>query len=144
VRRVVKVPNVAMSMVLALLALLSLSACASPVPSVSVFPLPSGEYVLPTEAPLDVPSGAAAVCAGMAINAVVRGDAADLRVAWLVDVDLGSRIDVVWPSGYRARFAPRLEVLDGAGTVVLRDGDHVTGGCVTGDGHLLLLNPPFK
>jgi hypothetical protein len=58
--------------------------------------------------------------------------------------DLGGRIDVIWPPGYRARFTPNLEVLDGSGVIVIRAGDSVTGGCVTADPSILLLEPPFR
>jgi hypothetical protein len=41
----------------------------------------------------------------------------------------GRRENLLWPAGYRARFAPGLEVLDPSGRVVAREGDRVTGGC---------------
>jgi hypothetical protein len=107
-------------------------------------PLASGEIALPTETPVSLPSGAIEACAGVGIGAVLHGDAADPRVAWLVS-DLGSRIDVVWPPGYRARFAPDLQVLDAGDAVVLKAGDPVTGACVLSeDPRILLLEPPFK
>jgi hypothetical protein len=43
----------------------------------------------------------------------------------------GARTDLSWPVGYSARFVPTLEVLDGSGRVVGRDGTLVTGGCST-------------
>ncbi|HXR27806.1 MAG TPA: hypothetical protein VN771_08065 [Candidatus Baltobacteraceae bacterium] len=131
-------------------ALLGLSACAAPIspsavtPSSSAAPLASGEIALPTESPVSLPSGAIEVCGGVGISAVLRGNVADPRVAWLVDNDLGTRIDVVWPPGYRAKFTPNLEVLDENGVVLLRAGDAVTGGCVTANAPTLLLEPPFK
>jgi hypothetical protein len=64
-------------------------------------------------------------------------------LAWLVN-NLGTRHDVVWPAGYRARFIPKLEVLDADGTVVLREGDPVTGACVTSEPGVYLLMPPFS
>jgi hypothetical protein len=104
-------------------------------------PLASGEIALPIEPPVSLPPGAVEACAGVGLSAVLHGDAADPHVAWLVN-DLGTRIDVMWPPGYRARFTPNLEVLDGSEVVVIRAGDPVTGGCVTAD--LLLLEPPFR
>jgi hypothetical protein len=101
-----------------------------------------GEVVLPTEVPQVLPSGMTEACAGIGLDAVLHGAPNDPRVAWLIN-NLGTRIDAIWPVGYRARFAPTLEVLDAAGDVVLREGDPVTGGCVAGDGHLLL-EPPFS
>ena len=112
----------------------------SPAPAESLAP---GEVALPTEVPQVLPSGVLEACAGVGLDAVLHGDPYDPRVAWLIN-NLGTRIDVIWPVGYRARFAPTLEVLDAAGLVVLREGDPVTGGCVTGDPLLLQLEPPFK
>ena len=112
-------------------------------PSTSVALLADGEIALPTEPPISVAPGVATACAGVGLGAVLHGDAADPRVAWLVDTWHGTRIDVVWPPGYRARFAPDLEVLDASGVVVLRAGDAVTGGCGTVDPGILLLEPPF-
>ncbi len=105
--------------------------------------LAPGEVALPTEVPQVLPSGVLEACAGVGLDAVLHGAPNDPRVAWLIN-NLGTRIDVIWPVGYRARFAPTLEVLDPAGDVVLREGDPVTGGCVTGDPLLLQLESPFK
>ena len=75
---------------------------------------------------------------------MLHGDAHDPLVAWLADATTHARRDVVWPPGYRARFAPRLEVLDPSGVVVLREGDVVRDACgVTDDGRLYLA-PPFR
>ena len=68
-------------------------------------------------------------CRGVGVTAVLAGDATDPRVAWLVG-PAGGRQDIIWPPGFTARFAPRLEILDGAGAVVLRAGDKIEGGCV--------------
>ena len=70
-------------------------------------------------------------CRGIGLDATLTGDPGDPRVAWLIGRG-GDRIDVVWPAGFRARFSPLIEILDPSGTVVLRDGDPVTGGCTTG------------
>ena len=126
--------------------LLALSACgAPPVPSAappSSSPLPaSGALALATDPPVEYPSGGVAVCAGIALSAVLHGDATDPHIAWLI-ADPGKRVEVTWPPGYRARFTPNLEVLDGSEVVVIRAGDPVIGGCVTAD--LLLLEPPFR
>lgn len=113
-------------------------------PSFSVAPLASGEIALPTERPVSLEPGVATACAGVGLGALLHGDASDARATWLVDTSNGTRIDVVWPPGYRARFAPDLEVLDASGVVVLRAGDAVTGGCGTVDAGILLLEPPFN
>jgi hypothetical protein len=138
-----------MRYIVAVTALLVMSACASPpspsatTPSSSAMPLASGEIALPTEPSVSLPPGVVEACGGVGLSAVLHGDTADPHVAWLVS-DLGTRIDVIWPPGYRARFSPNLEVLDGSGIIVIRTGDPVTGGCVTADPSILLLEPPFQ
>jgi hypothetical protein len=78
-------------------------------------------------------------CRGVSLDAHVTGSPTDPRLAWLVS-DRGGRQDVVWPAGFRARFTPKLEVLDRNGYVVFRDGDGVHEGCATGpDAHGPLL-----
>lgn len=142
--------NVVMRHIVTVAALLVMVGCAAPISpsalnlSTSPMPLAPGEVALTTEPPLSLPPGAVEGCAGIGLTAVLHGDAADPHVAWLVN-DLGTRIDVMWPEGYRARFAPNLEVLDGNGVVVIRAGDPVTGACVVNaDTRTLLLEPPFK
>lgn len=70
-------------------------------------------------------------CRGIGLDAMLTGSPSDPRIAWLTGSG-GRRIDITWPPGYTARFTPRLEVLDGTGDVVFRDGSQVTGGCTTG------------
>lgn len=70
-------------------------------------------------------------CRGVGFDGHITGDPFDPQLAWLVG-DGGDRRDVIWPPGYTARFAPRLEVLDEKGNVAFRDGDAVGGGCTTG------------
>lgn len=77
-------------------------------------------------------------CRGIGLAATIAGSPSDARVAWL-SVD-GQRRDVVWPTGFSARFAPRLEILDAFGTVVFREGDQIDGAC-TGPGDLLVVRP---
>jgi len=60
------------------------------------------------------------LCLWVGLDATLRGDPDDPDVAWLAYP--GGRVEVVWPPGYRARFAPRLEILDPRGRVVLREG----------------------
>lgn len=110
---------------------LSLAACAGK-GAVS-----SSEFALPT-----VPSAVSSACRGVGLRATLHGDPSDPRIAWVV-YDGGGRRDVIWPTGYRARFAPRLEVLDTDGRVVLGEGDRIEGACVTDDPNVLLLVPPF-
>lgn len=126
--------------VVVLAAIVLLAACSAPAPSASL--LPPGEFALPTEAPIELPSGAVEACGGIAIEARLHGDPADPHLAWLVD-NSGLRREVVWPPGYRARFSPSLEVLAPTGVAVLREDDPVSAACVTGDPGILLLEPPF-
>jgi hypothetical protein len=76
---------------------------------------------------------------------VLTGDAHDPRVAWLENDFATGRTEIVFPPGFTARFSPRLEILNAAGLVVARAGDHIDGGCLTGlpslDGPLLVLGP---
>jgi hypothetical protein len=105
----------------------------------SVRTLPSGDLALPTINQLSY-----SLCAGVGADAVLHGSGTDPRIAWLVSNapgNAGARIDVAWPAGYRARFAPRLEILDENGAVVLTDGAHITGICSFGPP--AVLEPPF-
>jgi hypothetical protein len=103
--------------------------------------LPSGALALPTTNQL-----AGGACAGVGVDAVLHGSAADPRIAWLtenLDPAAPARLDVVWPAGYRARFAPGLEILDENAKVVLQEGDRVTGLCSGVEG-VPYLQPPFS
>jgi hypothetical protein len=87
-------------------------------------------------------------CRGIGLEgATLVGSISDPRVTWLRSSN-GSRIDLVWPPGYSARFAPRLEVLNESGLVVFREGDQVEGGCAKGSqedpSSIVLLDPPFR
>jgi hypothetical protein len=86
--------------------------------------------------------GAPQACAGVGLAAVLHGDPSDQRVAWLENLVDGSRLDVLWPAGYRARFAPSLEVLDASGATVAREGDAIEGACVVGDDQLEVAPEP--
>lgn len=124
---------------------LLLAACASPPapPSPTAAPTPSGPtlYALPTAAWLVLgPNQSPMACAGVGLDAIARGSVGDPRHVWLANqMAGGSRIDLVWPRGYAARFTPDLEVIDAQGRVVLREGQHVDGGCVTGQDRVLWL-----
>ena len=105
--------------------------------------LAPGEVALPLPSPFAIPSGTKVACAGVGIDATLHGSASDPHLAWLEN-NLGTRIEVVWQPGYRARFTPKLEVLDESDEVVLREGDHIPSGCVTDDPGTLRLIGPFK
>jgi hypothetical protein len=114
-----------------LFAILS-AACVAPAPSQAPTPEPSS-FRLATTWPL-------AGCAGIGFDGSLQGDPSDPRVAWIVVG--GRRVEVVWPTGFQARFDPRLEILDATDTVVLREGDPVTGGCTLE--HEIYVAPPFE
>ncbi len=76
-------------------------------------------------------------CRGVGVDAVLHGDMAAPDVAWLTRRD-GIRHDIVWPSGYRARFNPDLEVIDADGHIAFREGDRIDGACTAGTRLLLV------
>jgi hypothetical protein len=127
---------------LAIVLVLMLAACSPSGVTPAGSPLPSGQFALPTAQPRDLPSGVALGCSSMLTPSVLRGNAADSHKAWLVGYD-DKRIELVWPEGYRARFAPSLEVLDRTEQVVLEAGDFVDGTCGIGDPGGQLMQPPF-
>jgi hypothetical protein len=76
---------------------------------------------------------------------VLRGSETDLRIGWLEDATGSTtrqRRDAIWPAGYRARFAPGLEILGENGNVVPRDGSQITGLC--SGGNVSVMEPPFQ
>jgi hypothetical protein len=95
----------------------------------------AGCGLLSAGATFDLPGPASAGmgCRGVGLrDTTVTGSIDDPHLAWLVQS--GQRLDVVWAAGLRARFDPRLEIIDEIGTVRLRDGDPVTGACTARDG----------
>ena len=51
-------------------------------------------------------------CRGVGLTAILRGDPADPHLAWIEQFpDGGGRREVVWPSGFTARFDPQLEII---------------------------------
>ena len=84
------------------------------------------------------------ICAGVGTVATLAGSPTDPRVAWMVD-PMGGRHEIVWPSGFTARFDPDLVVLDATGKVVYRAGDPINGGCATNlEGSPLLIVPALS
>lgn len=83
-------------------------------------PLASGEFVLANPSPPLGPSGIALVCGGVGLDATLQGDPADPHLVWLDNtVPNGAvRVEAKWPPGYRVRFDPDAEVLDGTDHVV--------------------------
>ena len=88
-------------------------------------------YPLPT-----VPAGSQ-WCRGVGYDGILRGDPSDPRLAWAEQETPNHvvlRRDLVWPTGYTARFTPQLEILDASRQVRFLAGDVIGGGCVTGPG----------
>ena len=114
----------------------------------TIAPLTPGEIELATEPSVSIPSGVSLACGGVGLDAVVAGDPTDPRLVWLVNQSpgsgSGSRVDVVWPTGYRARFSPSLVVLDASDTVRIRAGDRVGGACRVLPDERVYLQPPFE
>lgn len=105
---------------------------ASLVVSVAVMACEAGPEALRYPLPVaDAPNR----CRGIGFEAIIFGDEADPRLAWLV-ARTGREFLLVWPPGWSARFDPKLEVLDQGGRVRLRQGDRIQGVCPKGPGAL--------
>ena len=113
-----------------LLVLIVLAACTSTsLPSVAPAPLRSGYVAITTLLGIK-PSADNAACMGVGFgDAYLRGDPAAAEPVW-IELASGSggdaRRSVTWPAGFRARFAPRLALLDASGRIVAREGDLLT------------------
>jgi hypothetical protein len=115
------------------------AACAAPQPSQSGAPTTNeiSGILLPSSVVWPVPPASPQPCAGVGLDATLRGDPSDPAITWLEDRATGARIAVTWPAGFRARFVPALEVMDLTGRVVHREADLIDGACVDGDGLVL-------
>jgi len=101
------------------------------------------ELPLPTTRAEPPPPDVIAGCSSVLEPAVLHGNATLEPATWLIRMDDGTRRDIVWPGGFRARFAPHLEVVDETGSVVTGEGDCLQGGCMVGDAAAILLVPPY-
>jgi hypothetical protein len=128
----VRRPGLRSALATSLLVEVAVAGCASP-PSPTQSP---GTFALPTVTELSD------ACAGIGLGATLAGSPTDPRVAWITDSETGSRLNVVFPPGFTARFDPSLEVLNATDEVVAKSGDPVTGGCYLGDGQMLVLWQP--
>lgn len=80
-----------------------------------------------TSLPVD-PDWTGQGCRGTDTDMVIHGSVFDSRVSWVELPEGGGRVEIIWPVGYGARFAPGLEILAPAGTVVAVEGDHQQAG----------------
>jgi hypothetical protein len=86
------------------------------------------------------------LCAGGGFpDSIIHGDPADAEIVWLETADpmtgeIGVTLRVRWPHGFTARFTPQLELVDGDGQVVAREGDRLTrvGGSSGSDDRLVI------
>lgn len=79
-------------------------------------------------------------CRGVGLDAVVRVDVAADPPAWIEDRYSGARIEVNWPPGTIVVFKPTAEIVLRDGSVFLREGEAVHGGCAgSGPGVLSLM-----
>jgi hypothetical protein len=98
---------------------------------------------LPPLATLQV-SGPNAICAGVGLIAVLRGNPSDPHLAWIEQFPRGGgRQEVIWPAGFSARFTPLLEILDETGLPLIHEGDFVGGACGSPQPGTVLLVPPL-
>ncbi len=81
------------------------------------------------------PSGGLLCPLGQRIPFVIHGDPASPTHVWGEVTATGRtvRFEIEWPAGFRARYAPMLEVLDPSGRVVAREGQTVSDAQGGGD-----------
>jgi hypothetical protein len=77
------------------------------------------------------PNRAGSCSVGVGRDATVHGSATDPHLAWAIDNMSGSRLELIWPAGYLARFEPQLVVVDSKGKVVAHEGDLIIGSCLS-------------
>ena len=127
---------------IAAIAVLLAGACGTSGPGPSTRTLGANEYALPSDLNLVLgPEATPLACAGVGLDAVLVGSASDPRYVWLSDALTGRRIELVWPSGFTARFGQgsAFDVLNASGRVAIVGGSHVNGACVgAGDGEYWL------
>jgi hypothetical protein len=98
----------------------------------------AGEYSLKTM--IEPGHGVPMMCAGIRFDPATLGGApGEPATTWLQFPD-GNEVEVFWPTGYRARFNPTLEVLDPARRVVARGGDVFSDAC-TAPGGVYIMSP---
>jgi len=125
---------------IAAIAVLLAGACGTSGPGPSARTLGPNEYALPSDPNLVLgPDTTPMACAGVGLDAVLVGGTSDPRKAWLSDVQTGRRIELVWPSGFTARFdqGTAFDVLNASGRVAIVGGSHVNGACVGADAYWL-------
>ena len=93
-------------------------------------PVPSGFVDLTTMSGVP-PEGAGQnfLCAGGGFSdSVLHGSVSAVDPVWIEPIASPSgKVAVRWPGGFRARFAPTLELFDPTGVLIAREGDILTG-----------------
>lgn len=87
--------------------------------------------VIPTASLRTDPTRLGSCGIGVGRDATVHGSASDPRLAWAVDNTSGQRAELIWPSGYNARFTPALVIVDRDGKAVAHEGDLIIGSCLS-------------
>ncbi len=126
--------------IIAAVAVLLAGACGTSGAGPSARTLGANEYALPSDPSLVLgPDATPLACAGVGLDAVLVGSASDPRYVWLSDALTGRRIELVWPSGFTARFdqGTAFDVRNAAGRVAIVGGSHVNGACVGADAYWL-------
>jgi len=102
------------------------AACAIAVGVTSCTALPPAIELIavPTQSPVPVIELGRGCPAALLAGTLVADDEA----GFVVEPLEGHVSAVIWPHGYVARDADPRELLDGAGSVVAREGDHFSGG----------------
>ena len=100
----------------ALLIAILIAACSTP------------RLALPTDPGWRDPSG----CRGVGLDGILRSSDSDPRLFWMEDRTTKGRVELIWPADYYARDDFGLEIVDGSGTFIGKEGDLVVGACVLG------------
>lgn len=126
-------------LLVALISLVTIGCASSMAPTPT--PVPSGFIDLPVQLSPTFPpasGGALSACGLVGFNdSGLHGSPTAADPVWVEAVaSPGAKVAVRWPAGFRARFSPKLELLDPAGVVVAREGDVLTdiGGYPGSDG----------
>jgi hypothetical protein len=87
---------------------------------------PAASLTFRTADPPDPPASGEYGCAGVGFDPVVfHGSQVGADTLVWVDDPNQRQVALVWPHGFSVRFDPQLQLLDGDGSIVARDGDTI-------------------